>query len=164
MAKRKEPIIIKDDYSDSIDVDFSTSDDNADLILRELDIVTQHLERDAQHQSVQRSKAKNRERVNEAQRQWRRQNPDKVREYDAHRDKDAERKRARELYQLHIDAERERQRIIREKRRAAKLAEQGGATDAPTVAEKLSKGTKKITKRKSTVIGDITKSNGDMEL
>ena len=54
-------------FADDIDVEFAASDENLDLIVRELDLVTQFLERDEQNQSMQRSKAKNRERVNQAQ-------------------------------------------------------------------------------------------------
>lgn len=164
MAKRKEIIVEKDDFSDDIDVGFAASDDNMDLIIRELDLVTQFLERDEQNQSVQRSKAKNRERVNQAQREWFKAHPEKVREYNGRRDKEAERKRARELYQGKREQERERQRIIREKRRAAKLAQQADTSESPTVAEKINQGTKKITKRQQQDMGNIINSKGDMEL
>ena len=166
MAKRKEIIIEKDDFSDDIDVGFAASDENLDLIVRELDLVTQFLERDEQNQSIQRSRAKNRERVNQAKREWFKAHPEKVREYNSRRDKEAERKRARELYQGKREQERERQRIIREKRRAAKLAQQAATSESqsPSVAEKINQGTNNITKRKQRDMGNITNSKGDMEL
>lgn len=166
MAKRKEIIVEKDEFSDDIDVGFAASDENLDLIVRELDLVTQFLERDEQIQSVQRSKAKNRERVNQAQREWFKAHPEKVREYNGRRDKEAERKRARELYQGKREQERERQRIIREKRRALKQAQQSATSESqsPSVAEKINQGTKKITKRKQQDMGNIINSKGDMEL
>ena len=47
MAKHKEIIVEKDDFSDDIDVGFAASDENLDLIVRELDLVTQFLKRDS---------------------------------------------------------------------------------------------------------------------
>lgn len=89
MAKREDIIIEKDGNFDDVDAGFAASDDNFDLIFRELDIVNTALAMDKNSRCVRECNEsmtdEQREHKSMQQRQWRKDNPDKLREYNERR-------------------------------------------------------------------------------